>query len=90
MYVTFPIESSHLVDTELRPGRASRFKYPSNETEISPLGEIYAEIRRGEMLKECDFEKQGCQVGEMKKIEEKSDLHFLRSLSSGNGRCNTA
>ncbi len=34
-----------------------------------------------------DFEKHGYQVGETKKIKEKSDLHSLRSLSSGNGRC---
>ncbi len=36
-----------------------------------------------------NFVKQGCQVGEMKKLEEKSDLHYLRSLSGGNGRCYT-
>ncbi len=38
------------------------------------------------MLKKCDFEKQGCQVGEMIKIKEKSDFHSLRSLSGGNER----
>ncbi len=38
------------------------------------------------MPKKCDFEKQGCQVGKMKKIEEKLDLHSLCSLSGGNGR----
>ncbi len=32
------------------------------------------------MPKKRDFEKQGCQVGETKKIKEKSDLHSLRSL----------
>ncbi len=39
------------------------------------------------MPKKCDFEKQGCQVGKTKKIEEKSDLQYLCSLSGGNGRC---
>ncbi len=29
------------------------------------------------MLKKRDLEKQGCQIGEMKEIEEKSDLHSL-------------
>ncbi len=41
------------------------------------------------MPKKRDFEKQGCQVCETKKIEEKSDLHSLHSLSGGNGRCYT-
>ncbi len=41
------------------------------------------------MSRKHDFEKHGCQVGEMKKIKEKLDLHSLRSLSGGNGRCYT-
>ncbi len=41
------------------------------------------------MPEKYDFEKQGCQVGETKKIEEKSDLQSLCSLSSGNGGCYT-
>ncbi len=41
------------------------------------------------MPKKCDFEKQGYQVGETKKIEEKQDLHSLHSLSGGNGRSYT-
>ncbi len=34
------------------------------------------------MPKKHDFEKQECQIGEMKK----TDLHSLHSLSGGNGR----
>ncbi len=42
------------------------------------------------MPKKYDFEKQGCPVDEMKKIEEKSELHSLYWLSDGNnGRCYT-
>ncbi len=41
------------------------------------------------MPKKRDFEKQGRQIGKMKKIEEKLDLHSLRSLSGGNRRCYT-
>ncbi len=33
------------------------------------------------MLKKRDFERRGSQVGETKKIEEKSDLHSLSSLN---------
>ncbi len=36
------------------------------------------------MPKKRDFETQGCQVEETKKIEEKLDLHSLRLLSGGN------
>ncbi len=41
------------------------------------------------MPKRRDFEKRECQVGKLKKIEEKLDLHSLRSLSGGNGKCYT-
>ncbi len=39
------------------------------------------------MQEKRDFEKQGCQFDETKKIEEKWDLHSLPMLSGGNGRC---
>ncbi len=38
------------------------------------------------MPKKHNFEKQGCQVGETKNIEEKLDLRFLSGV---NGRCYT-
>ncbi len=41
------------------------------------------------MSKKHDFRKQGCQVSEIKKIEEKSDMYSLHSLSGRNGRCYT-
>ncbi len=41
------------------------------------------------MPKNLDFEKEGCQVGEKKKFEEKSDLHSRFSLSGRSGRCYT-
>ncbi len=41
------------------------------------------------MPKKHDFEKQGCQVGKMKKLNEKLDLHSLRAQSGENGRCYT-
>ncbi len=40
--------------------------------------------------KKRDFEKQRCQVDEMKKNEEKLNLHSLHSQSGGNGRYHTA